>query len=521
MFCDSIIKKRIAGIITCLITVGSVAGCGASSAEIPAETAQATPQILSEETTYEVSVQIPGTLVDQIGYSAESEKTVFFKGRSLPEKFSVCDLVTGDVVYTAKAESPVYNEELSVYECVGYFSDLKTPGDYYIYTDELGESYSFAIKKDVYEDAFGVAARKYYINRCGIALSEGYAGSSARSACHTSLAHLEDNTSVSIDVSGGWHLDETARRDAAMGSRIAETLLLAYEMNPTAFGDASGIPESGNGIPDILDEVRYEAEWLLKMQDPKTGGEYGAAVTDGDKAADVFSAPVTVTKVSMDATISFAAMMARFSYFYREYDQEFATTTLRAADRAFTCFMNNQKDTGDASVFKAAVSLYRATGSESYLGVVDEFFARSDFEELFAKDENALLGSVTYLTINQQVDVDRCTYLMKLLMKASEEVAHNAPGALFNSGYITDKNGLTGMLSDMRILTITDHIIYNYEYTTIIENHIHYLAGMNPEAVNFLTADTGRTFASENLSGVMNDPERNALLIFMLSVLEQ
>lgn len=110
---------------------------------------------------------------------------------------------------------------------------------------------------------------------------------------------------------------------------------------------------------------------------------------------------------------------------------------------------------------------------------------------------------------------------MKLLMKTSEGIAHNAPASLYNSGYISDKNGLTGMLSDMRILTITDHIIYNYEYTTIIENHIHYLAGMNPEAVNFLTADTGRTFVSENLSGVMNDPERNALLIFMLSVLEQ
>ncbi len=507
--------------IACLITVGSVAGCGASSAEIPAETTEVQAQVFSEETTYEVPTQIPGTLVDQIGYSSESEKTVLFKGRNLPQEFSVCDLASGDVVYTAKTETPVYNEELSVYESVGYFSNLRTPGDYYIYTDELGESYSFAIEKDVYEDAFDIAAKKYYINRCGIALSEGYAGNSARSACHTSLAHLEDTPSVSIDVSGGWHLDETARRDAAMGSRIAETLLLAYEMNPTAFDDASGIPESGNDIPDILDEVRYEAEWLLKMQDSKTGGVYGAAVTDGDKAADVFSAPVSVTKVSMDATISFAAMLSRFSFFYHEYDQNFATTALRAADRAYTCFMNNHKDTADSSAFKAAVSLYKATGAESYLGVIDEFFARSDFEELFVKDENVFLGSVTYLTISQQVDVDRCTYLMKLLMKTSEEIAHNAPASLYNSGYISEKNGLNKMLSDMRILTITDHIIYNYEYTTMIENHIHYLAGMNPEAVNFLTSDTTRSFASENLSGVMNDPERNALLIFMLSVLEQ
>ena len=36
--------------------------------------------------------------------------------------------------------------------------------------------------------------------------------------------------------------------------------------------DATGIPESGNGVPDILDETRYELEWMLKMQDAKSGG---------------------------------------------------------------------------------------------------------------------------------------------------------------------------------------------------------------------------------------------------------
>ncbi len=521
MFYDQFVSKRIAGIVICLISMGSVAGCGASSAEIPAEIADSTIGVFAEATDYDAPVQIPGTLVDQIGYSAESEKTVVFTGRSIPKQFSVCDLQTGEVLYTGRTEDSAYNEKLSAYESVGYFNDLQREGDYYIYSDELGESFPFSIKKDVYEGAFDEAVKKFYINRCGIALSENYAGANTRSACHTTTAHLKESPSVAIDVSGGWHLDEAAGRDTALGSRTSETLLLAYEMNPTAFTDASGIPESGNGIPDILDEVRYEAEWLLKMQDTKTGGEYAAAVTDGTKGGDVFAAPVLVTPVSMDATISFAAMMARFSFFYQQFDPEFATTALKAADRAFTCFLNNRKTSGDTAAFKAAVSLYRATGSESYLKSIDECFERSDFEELFRSDENAFLGSVTYLTVNQQVDVERCTYLMKLLMNVSEEIAHGS-SALSTYMMDTQKGGDFGdMLSDMRILTITDHIIYNYEYTTIIENHIHYMAGMNPGAVNYLTSDTPGSYAVSDRTGVMNDPAKDALLIFMLSVLEQ
>ena len=73
----------------------------------------------------------------------------------------------------------------------------------------------------------------------------------------------------------------------------------------------------------------------------------------------------------------------------------------------------------------------------------------------------------------------------------------------------------------MRCLTITDHIIYNHEYTTIIENHAHFLMGMNPGAVNYVTDVTERTYADEAGVGILNDPQADALLVFMLSVLEK
>ena len=106
-----------------------------------------------------------------------------------------------------------------------------------------------------------------------MSLSEEYAGENAHSACHTTPAHLQEHPETEIDVTGGWRMDEQADRDTTVGCKVAENLLLAYEMNEAAFTDEAGIPESENGIPDILDEVRYEVEWLLKMQ-AENGGVY-------------------------------------------------------------------------------------------------------------------------------------------------------------------------------------------------------------------------------------------------------
>ena len=521
IFSKGLKKNKIISLACMLPLVGSVVGCGASSAELPAEITDLAATLTSIHVDYDEPVQIPNTLVDQVGYDASSEKAVVFRGENMSDSFSIYDLESGKLMYTGQILKSVYNEELGEYDSLGYFNDFKEAGTYFIYSDELGQSYSFTVAEDVYADLFDEACKKYYINRCGLALSENYAGENAHSACHTATAHLQEDPSAELDVTGGWHMDEQADKDAALGCRIAENLLMAYEMNGSAFSDDSGIPESGNAIPDILDEVRYEVEWLLKMQDSRTGGVYGAAVTSVSEGGDLFAAPVLVTPVSMDATISFASMLARFSYFYQQYDGEFATTCLKAADRAWSCFLNNQKITDNTTAFKAAAQLYRATGSSSYHNVLADYFARSDFKELFDTDENIFLGSVTYLSISQKVDVDQCGVLMKYLMSRSEKIASEASKSTY---LVTDagaKDGFGRMLEDMRCLTITDHIIYNHEYTTIIENHAHYFMGMNPKAVNYVTEDTERTYRDASLGGIMNDPEEDALLIFMLSVLEK
>ena len=43
-------------------------------------------------------------------------------------------------------------------------------------------------------------------------------------------------------------------------------VLSAYDEHPNAFDDNSGIAESANGVPDILDEVKWPLDWLVRMQ---------------------------------------------------------------------------------------------------------------------------------------------------------------------------------------------------------------------------------------------------------------
>ncbi len=515
-------KNKIVGVGVILALIGSVAGCGASSGDNTVDITEIASGGQTQEivTTYEVPVQTPNILVDQTGYLTQAEKTIVFRGKELPAEFTVCSLESGDIVYTGKVLKPSYDEETGEYNALGYFTELNEEGSYYVCADKLGESYSFTISDGIYTDLLTQACKKFYINRCGIGLSENYAGERAHSACHTSAAHLQENSDVELDVTGGWHMDELADRDTNSGCKIAENFLLAYEMNGNAFTDEMGIPESGNGIPDVLDEVKYEVDWLLKMQDSKTGGEYGAAMTDSSKGGDIFNYPVVVTPVSMEATINFAAMMARFSYLYQEFDPEFATECLKAADKAWNCYISNQNVSDSSAAFNAAAQLYRATGNSNYNDVLQMFFEKTDFAELFNDDEDIFIGAVTYLSTNQDVDVDQCGKLMKYLMKRSEAIAAESDASAYRVIDDEAEQDFSKFMYDMRCLTITDHIIYNHEYTTIIQNHVHYLMGMNPSAINYLTDTTERTFEDvEGTSSLMSNPYNDVLIGFMLSVL--
>ena len=149
-----------------------------------------------------------------------------------------------------------------------------TTGDYRLYSPALGaQSYDFKVTDNVYNDVVNAALKTFYYQRCNTSKETVYAGNWADpQACHLSdlatgpaAGHTDHGT---LDLSGGWHDagDYNKYVWGAVSSAIL-TMLQAFEDNPGVFKDNDlNIPESGNGIPDILDEIKWELDWLLKMQ---------------------------------------------------------------------------------------------------------------------------------------------------------------------------------------------------------------------------------------------------------------
>lgn len=466
--------------------------------------------------SYEVPLSSPNILVNQLGYITESTKIAVFCGSELPEMFRVLDAKTGEAVYTGQIENQRYCADIG--EKIGYgdFSQLIAMGDYYIETSLLGRSYPFSIGDQLYDDVFQEAFRQYYYNRCGMTLTEEYAGNRAHNACHTSRAMLREDFSVTLDVSGGWHQDENGSKDVEKAAENMGVMLLAYELFPSSFSDDMGIPESGNGIPDLLDEIRYETDWLLKMQNQETGAVYeGVTVSASTQGKNV---AVYVEEATINATKAYAMCLAKFSYLYQSYDIQYATNCLKAADRAWKYAVLNEEDPTqeDAWKFAAAAELYRASGLVECRRYVEQVLAAGT--DSYEMNEIFFLGYVTYLSTKQKVNRDYCSDIMAEFMQEAEDLAAQVKNQPFFVSLSGQQNDNEELLSDMMVLTMVNYVITNHEYETIIENHLHYFMGRNKLSVSYLDGIGSRSYKDYNNNlGIMNQFDADSKLIFMLS----
>lgn len=516
-------KRALIGIalVSCITLVS---GCSESATEINPitdtiqENALVTPDP-ALETAEEIESISPSVLVDQNGYRTGASKTVLFKDKvqdntKLSSVFEIRRISDDAVVYTGTIS---WSEDSDVGS--GSFTGFQTDGDYYIYVEGLGSSCSFSIGDKVYDTLYQSALRQYYLNRCGIALTQEYAGDDARGICHSDLAMLEGSSSATLDITGGWHLDSNADRDVETGCIIIDNLLLAYEMNPDVFTDDCGIPESSNNIPDMLDEIEYEASWLLKMQNTLTGEVYASALTNAKEGENLSMADVIVTKATAESTINFAASLAWCSYIYEDYDSSFSSKCLSAAISAYEA----ASDMGalgkyDAS-FLAAAQLYRMTGDKTYENCLSMYFKSSSFASDFIEKDAIFMGGICYLKTTQPVNKDICSGIMENLINEAEKISVASKKSDYMVS-VDDSDDTVGILRNMRLLTVTNHIIYSQEYVEIIENHAHFLLGRGPSGANLATDTTEYTYKeTDSGNGILYEPILDAEFLILLSAI--
>lgn len=278
------------------------------------------------------------------------------------------------------------------------FSALSTNGNYYLF-DSLNNlrSYNFNITDCVYDDVLKQALRALYYQRCGMAKSTPFAGVNwtDNTACHR--GNLQDDLCYNIqnstpssakDLHGGWHDAGDYNKYVTFTYGTVLDLLLAYEEQPALWGDDNNIPESGNGVPDLLDELKYELDWLLRMQQPNgsvlsvVGVQNFASASppSADHAQRFYGPATTAATVSAAAEFALAARQVQTIPALATY----AVTLQAAAISAWNwaganpnvTFYNsgviaageNQTDDYERDMRKLAAScfLYALTGTNTY-----------------------------------------------------------------------------------------------------------------------------------------------------------
>lgn len=269
------------------------------------------------------------------------------------------------------------------------FSSLRTPGKYYVYDPSTKlRSPVFTIGDDVYKDVLRAAVRTYFYQRLSWTFKEPSAEkpwllpSYMDQDKKARALWAKDDASTERDLSGGWMDAGDTNKYPPFNADTLSSLLYSYRNNPTVFGDDFGIPESGNGLPDLLDEVKYQFDWLLKMQD----SDGGVFVKMGDIANSGSARPRYYGPKCTGATIATAMNFAHAARVYSQFApwKSFAADLQQRAERAWTYYKTHERtykaDTGeiragnasrgpedqDRLEAMAAIHLFALTGKKEY-----------------------------------------------------------------------------------------------------------------------------------------------------------
>ena len=278
--------------------------------------------------------------VDQAGYMTTARKQAIVTAYA--DSFQVIAAGSREVVLRGATAMASLGDPATGLEL--YLADLTAltrSGVYLVRTSAGDTSAHFVIADSVYMPVARAALKGFYYQRCGTALLVQHAGPWNHPACHVStdaFFHASAESTGYAPTTGGWHDAGDYGKYIVNAGVTVGTMLLAYDVAPARFGyDDLGIPESGNGVPDLLDEVRFELNWMLSLQAANGGAFF--KITKPQFEGFVMPQNDTgfrsIYQLSSTATGDFAAVMAQASRIYRPYDSTFANRCLAAAGKAW------------------------------------------------------------------------------------------------------------------------------------------------------------------------------------------
>lgn len=480
--------------------------------------------------------------VNQLGYLPNGAKTATYKTTSdsaqtwqLKQNGTV--VATGQT--TTSVNDPSSGDKLQQID----FSSVTATGTGFTLTLGSDTSYSFAITPTALKGALYDSLKYFYHNRSGIAIDTQYTGGGNGSFANNSkwsrpAGHLNQGANkgdvnvpcwtgtcnYSLNVSKGWYDAGDHGKYVVNGGISAWTLLNLYERglylttNSSLVGDGKlNIPESANGIPDVLDEARWEVEFLLAMQVPVGQTKAGmvhhkmhdVGWTGFPLAPHEDPQQRALVPPSTAATLNVAAVAAQAARIWKDIDSGFSATCLTAAKRAWDAAQANPNDLysgnydnggggyGDKTVsddfYWAAAELYITTGDSKYLTTLNNFtILRTDF----GWADTDLAGLISLATVPSTATASlRSSAQQKIVGIANTHIttqnASGYPAPMSDLEYYWGSNG--GVANKLILIGLAFDFTKNDTYAKAVGKGLGYLFGQNALSTSFVTGEGTKT----------------------------
>jgi endoglucanase len=398
------------------------------------------------------------------------------------------------------------------------FSSLKTPGDYQVRVEGLADSARFSISATQYDSLNQAAIKYFYLNRASTAIDEKYAGKFARAAGHPDtkiLVHASAATATRpegavISSPKGWYDAGDYNKYIVNSGITTYTLMAAFEHFPEFYQkQSSNIPESSDAVPDLLNEIMWNLEWMLTMQD-EDGGVYHKLT---NKAFDEMVMPDKgsleryVVQKATPATLDFAAVMAIASRIYKQYDAVFpgfSTRALKASERAWQWAQANPAvmyqqpldiktgGYGDRNVSDefawAAAELYITTKNDDYyrsLQLPKVLIAVPTWADVSGLAWVSLAHHRNHLTeiADKQLIANRVDQLANVLLGRTEKSAYDV--AMKSNDFVWGSSSVA--LNQAMMLIQGYRLNGTQEYLYAAHSLFDYVLGRNPTGYSFVT----------------------------------
>jgi len=467
----------------------------------------------------------PGIKLNQAGYLPQASKLALVPSGA-GSAFEVVAADGGRVVLRGELGRPASWAPAGDTVRVADFSSLTVPGTYRLKVAGQPDSDAFEVKPGAYRALNKAALKAFYFNRSGTALPARYAGAYARPAghlddrvlVHASAASGTRPAGTAISAAKGWYDAGDYNKYIASSAISTYTLLAAYEHFPAWFGGLDvQIPESGDAVPDILDEAMWNLEWMLAMQDPADGGVYHKLTNLRFDAMvqphEAMREPRYVVAKSTSAALGFAATMATASRVLSAHDQRWpglSARMLAAAERAWAWAQDhpavqfkNPPDvlTGeygdprlDDEFAWAAAELYITTGKDSYyLAMAPETVSATvpAWDDVRGLAWMSLAQHRAHLTplADQALIASRIDGLAARL--AGEWRASGYRVGMKGADFVWGSNAV--MLNGAMMLVQAYRLNGKRDYLDAAQSHLDYVLGRNALGLSFVTGTGVRT----------------------------